>query len=261
MGYILFSCHEISLARKVPSKNKVNISKDLLALLSNAAVTTVSKYQNPQNEEWRFQDNVTWCVLGTQGILKLHILSSCTIQQQQQPWRCGCRQCKHCWSAIQRTNLLVLMPFGFRRAYNLAAASSTAYREEQPPLGSWGRGNIRLFSLKSPASSSSSLIKSKPKDACIFDQGAGNKSYAFTADAWLFVIARVRKRHMRLPEVETLRLFSGHYFSNVAGLFSDSAATAERDSIRRVVPWLGGLYKFWIMWSHSEDEMVVKPSK
>ena len=41
---------------------------------------------------------------------------------------------------------------------------------------------------------------------------------------------------MRLPEVETLRLFwiSGHYFSNVAGLFSDSAATAERD--RRVVP-------------------------
>jgi len=43
--------------------------------------------------------------------------------------------------------------------------------------------NIRLFSLKSPASSSSSLIKSKPKDACIFDQGAGNKSYAFAADA------------------------------------------------------------------------------
>jgi len=85
MEYILFSCHEISLARKVPSKNKVNISKDLLALLSNAAVTTISKYQNPQNEEWRFQDNVTWCVLGTQGILKLHILSSCTIQQQQQP--------------------------------------------------------------------------------------------------------------------------------------------------------------------------------
>jgi len=112
--------------------------------------------------------------------------------------------------------------------------------------------------MKSSASSSSSLIKSKPKDACIFDQGAGNESYAFAADAWLFVIARVRKRHMRLPEVETLRLFwiSGHYFSNVAGLFSDSAATAERD--RRVVPWLGGLHTFWIMWSH---EMVVKPSK
>ena len=45
----------------------------------------------------------------------------------------------------------------------------------------------------------SSLIESKPKDACsIFDQGAGNKSYAFAADAWLLVIAQGsvrRKRH------------------------------------------------------------------
>jgi len=45
----LFSCGETNLARKAPSKNNVNILKDLLALLSNAAATAISEYQNSQN--------------------------------------------------------------------------------------------------------------------------------------------------------------------------------------------------------------------
>jgi len=112
--------------------------------------------------------------------------------------------------------------------------------------------------MKSPASSSSSLIESKPKDACsIFKQGTGDENFC----RGCMIRYCSKECQEETPHGCQKLELSDNFRYRVS--FSDSVATAEfaqiPDSQTQGDLFLLAVQVDTIMWSHSET--VVKPLK